>query len=185
MSGHTTQTLLVPTDFLDCSPELVRHAAGLARELSGHLVLLHVVELPSGISEETPIRPQPGGEEVTAGRFLEARALGTLGDYAEAVREDFGDVEVDVVVRHGPVVDQILAAADEVDAKMLVMGTHGRTGMLRMVLGSTAERVIRRSHRPVLILRTQHKPTCEARSCAWCKSQDSWLKTQLRVELDG
>jgi nucleotide-binding universal stress UspA family protein len=185
MSGQTTQTLLVPADFSDCSPELVRHAAGLARELSGRLVILHVVELPAGISEETVIRPQPGGEEVTAGRFLHDRAQGTLGDYAEAVRQDFRDLEVDLIVRTGPVVDQILAAADEVDAKMLVMATHGRSGMLRMVLGSVAERVIRRSQRPVLVLRTQHKPTCQARSCAWCKSQDSWIQSQVRAELDG
>lgn len=181
----STPALLVTADFSDCSPEVVRHAADLAETLGARLVMLHVVELPSGISADTRIRPNPNGPETTALTFLEQQARDTLGDYAQAVRAEFGDLAVDMRVAQGPVVDQILAAAEEVDARMIVMGTHGRHGLSRMMLGSVAERVIRSSERPVLTLRTEHKPTCDARSCAWCNTHVTWAQSRIRAELDG
>lgn len=60
---------------------------------------------------------------------------------------------VDAWVGHGPVVERILERADEVAADLIVMATHGRGGLTRAWLGSAADEILRRSHRPVLLVR--------------------------------
>jgi nucleotide-binding universal stress UspA family protein len=185
MTGSSDSVLLVPSDFSDCAPEVVRCAARLAQDLGGRLVLMHVVELPRGIEEDTPIRPRPGVREVDALAFLEEEARGTLSDYAAAVRSEFGGVPVATRVEHGPVVDKILLAAEDLHPRMIVMGTHGREGLSRLVLGSIAEQVVRAAEVPVLTLRTQHKPSCEARGCAWCSTHVSWAQSRVQTEIDG
>ena len=64
-----------------------------------------------------------------------------------------GELLVDLVVRDGPVVGEILAQADEMAADVLVIGTHGRGGFERLVLGSVAEKVVRLAECPVLTVR--------------------------------
>jgi nucleotide-binding universal stress UspA family protein len=56
------------------------------------------------------------------------------------------------VVEGWSIPEQILAAADRLEADLIVMGTHGRTGLRRALMGSVAEEVLRRSHRPVLVV---------------------------------
>ena len=65
------------------------------------------------------------------------------------------DIRVTHFLGHGDVVEAILTAAKEVDAGMIVMGTHGRKGLERIMLGSVAEQVIRRASRPVMVVRSQ------------------------------
>jgi nucleotide-binding universal stress UspA family protein len=110
-----------------------------------------VVERPPGLPSDVIVKPEPDAVPVSVHEWLDGQARRALPPlHADLV--EFG-VDARDLVRHGDVVDTILAVADEVDARMIVMGTEGRKGLQRLILGSVAERVVRRSSRPVMTVR--------------------------------
>jgi hypothetical protein len=90
-----------------------------------------------------------------------------------------------VDVADGPIAEAIVARAKHYQADVIVMGTHGRRGMPRVIGGSVAAQVIALAVCPVLTLRTSHKPTCQALSCDRCTTHLTTELTQLMVERDG
>ena len=118
-------------------------------------MILHVTELPPGLDTGTMIAPAPGGMPVTVVDFAREQAL----SWMEQDRASFVDKKIDVVIRIevGAAVDTVLEAADDVGADLIVVGTHGRTGFAHLVLGSVAERIVRRSTVPVLTVRRNPK----------------------------
>lgn len=157
--------ILVPVDFSDCSRGLVDRADELARRLGSSLRLLHVTQPPSGSVPDAQQR-------------LDTESDALLRDLARRTT-----VPTQVETRHGAPGPAILEAID--DAEMVVVGTHGRTGVRRLLLGSVSEHVIRRADVPVLTLRTQHRPECEASSCATCTTHVTPCEDRLRTESDG
>lgn len=141
-------TLLVPTDFSRCARVGMRLAAKVAPGLGADVVLLHVTQLPPGLVEGSEIRPTPDQEPVEIGAFVRSAALAELERYARELRD--AGLVVSTRVELGDPLKSILAVADSMDASMIVMGTHGRTGLAHLLLGSVAEKVIRESRRPVL-----------------------------------
>jgi nucleotide-binding universal stress UspA family protein len=137
-------TLLVAVDFEEASRRAIELAKELAAPLGAQVSLVHVYTLPvytyPGL--EPSILPGFHHEVTTAAR----RALDTLA-------EDVGIA--DAVLREGDPVTEILAAARERGATMIVMGTHGRRGFAHALLGSVAEKIIRQSEIPVLTVRAQ------------------------------
>jgi len=79
------RTILVPVDFSVCSMLVTRQAAGLAARLGARLVVLHVSDLPAGVSPETHVRPE--GVDRTASDYLVADGRERLAPFAEAARE--------------------------------------------------------------------------------------------------
>lgn len=140
--------LLVPTDFSSCARRAMRMAAQIAPSLDARLVLLHVTHLPAGLVEGSEIRPMPDREPVEIGTFVRDASRAELERYAKELR-DLG-ATVDLSVELGAPVRRILSVADELDCAMIVMGTHGRTGLAHLLIGSVAEKVMRQSRRPVL-----------------------------------
>ena len=145
--GH----LLVPVDLSEASPAVVRAAGQLARDLRAGVVFLHVVERPPGLPSDVIVKPEPDAVPVSVHEWLDGQARRALPPLHAALVE-YG-VDARDLVRHGDVVDTILSVADELDARMIVMGTEGRKGLQRLILGSVAERVVRRSTRPVMTVR--------------------------------
>lgn len=177
------QTILVPVDFSLCAASVVGHAADLARRLEADVVLLTVIEIPAGLPREVPVQLEEGGEYQPAVEALTERARDRLRPYGE-IAERSG-VEVQLLVREGPVAHRILEMVPEVGAGMVVMGTHGRHGFAKMMMGSVAQEVVRRSPVPVLTLRGKHHSACPAESCNWCDSGVMEVGAQLQAELDG
>jgi nucleotide-binding universal stress UspA family protein len=144
------KTILVPHDFSSCA----NHAAALARDIAqkhgAKLILLHVAQLPLGLDADTVVTPEGGGP-LPAGQFAMGGAREHLDDLAARLRKD--GVEVSQQVTLGDTVDEILRAAAREAADLIVMGTNGRTGIGRLVMGSVAERVVRQAPAPVLTLR--------------------------------
>ncbi|RME27476.1 MAG: universal stress protein [Deltaproteobacteria bacterium] len=173
--------ILVPVDFSDCSRMLVSQAALFARRLGADITLLHVVAPPDGLTPDTPFVPDGDDEATTVGQALVDAAWRRMPAY-EAIVEEVG-VPVEPVVDLGVVADRILEHQD--GHGMIIMGTHGRRGLARMLMGSVAEQVTRRASLPVMTVRTEHRPDCEARSCAWCASHLMPQDIQARHELDG
>jgi nucleotide-binding universal stress UspA family protein len=131
-------TILHPTDFSENSEFAFRLACALARDYKARLVLLHVIPPPVVIYAGGPVPAEtwPSVEEIK-------EKLHHLEEHAHRVR-------VESQVMEGDPVDTILRAAEETHSDVIVMGTHGRTALSRLLLGSVAESVLRKAPCPVL-----------------------------------
>ncbi|MFO0614149.1 MAG: universal stress protein [Polyangiaceae bacterium] len=142
--------ILVPTDFSTMSARALDYATGLAEPFQGEVVLLHVCEPRLAIQEQPPFSKPAESDEVVqeeAQRHLEQ----IIAPRAQTT------VHYHPVVRTGDVLLRIEEVAKEIGADLICMGTHGRTGLQRALLGSVAERVVRTSHFPVLTLGPEAK----------------------------
>jgi nucleotide-binding universal stress UspA family protein/quercetin dioxygenase-like cupin family protein len=138
------QTILHPSDFSDSSRYAFQMACLLAKENKARLILLHVIP-PSvdPLSTEPPPNPlQPAeSQESLKGRL----------DWPQPPDSD---VRVEHRVAEGDAPAEILRLAQALPCDLIVMGTHGRTGLSRLLAGSVAEEVLRNAVCPVLAVRT-------------------------------
>ena len=179
---HESKTILVPIDFSDCALSVVERATKVAGDQGAALLLLHVAQLPDGIDADTPLGPDDRDRR-SAGQVLREEAQGSFPVYVAAATE--GGVIAATRIEHGPPADTILRVARDLDVSTIVIGTHGRTGLSRLMLGSVSEQVVKQASCPVMTVRTQYKPKCQARSCAWCATHITDGQSALRAELDG
>jgi len=147
--------ILVPLDGSDTARFGLREAITLAREQKATLRLLHVIG-------EFPIMLEMAGVEdyEKLRRGLVQRADAML-DEAKALAASL-DVAAETRVRElkgGRVADAIVDEAKESGCDLIAIGTHGRRGMSRVLLGSDAERVLRQAGVPVLLVRERATPT--------------------------
>lgn len=146
--------ILVPHDF---SPS-ANQAAALARDEAiahgGEIMLLHAIELPAAYGSETLV--VSSGGELPVGMADYAVRAATEHLRSLAARLEAEQVAVSTFVRLGRAVEEILRFAGEHEADVIVMGTHGRTGLQHLISGSVAERVVRASPVPVLTIRARH-----------------------------
>ena len=138
------QRILATTDFSDESLGGVRYAMALGETLKTTVALLHVIELPSRLSGVEAVVLAREDSEVT--KLASAR----LAELAK--REGKGDVAVTFSVRTGKPFHEITTAAREDAPDLIIIATHGYTGAKRVLLGSTAERVVRHAPCPVLTI---------------------------------
>lgn len=145
--------LLVATDFSAPSRQAVQRAARLAHETGAPLHLLHV--LPGDAVDQLR---QWLGLGSAPEQAMQAQAEQQLGEMARALA-DSHRVAVQTHCASGPVLDEILRQAQTLDAPLLVLGARGAGFMRRLLLGTTAERLMRRSARPLLVVRQKaHEP---------------------------
>jgi universal stress protein A len=146
------KTILVPHDFSASA----NHASALARDVAkvhgARLVLLHVVELPYQVTPDTVIMPDANGAPVNIRDYAVTTAEQHLTDLVARLGKD--GVAASSVVRVGNAVDEILRYANDDQMDLVVMGTHGRTGLAHVIVGSVAERVVRGARMPVLTVRS-------------------------------
>jgi universal stress protein A len=139
--------ILVPIDFSECSHKALRYAIPLAKEHAAAITLLYVVPK----QYETYDYGGPNMPSLEAQMFVdgEKRLRGMIEDEVK------DEVPAEQIVRTGAAVDEILAAARDLPANLIVISTHGHTGLRHMLLGSVAEQVVRRAPCPVLVVREQ------------------------------
>jgi nucleotide-binding universal stress UspA family protein len=133
--------ILCPIDFGSHSLAALEMALNLARQNGATLYLLSVVPMipDNGLMTPVPVEPAPGLEQISRAH-LDKLARATIGAI----------VPYETLVVVGDPGIRVLEAAKSSGADLIVMGTHGRTGVKRLVLGSVAERVVRESSVPVL-----------------------------------
>jgi nucleotide-binding universal stress UspA family protein len=145
------KTILVPHDFSASA----NHATAIARDEAklhgGTVLLLHVVDLPYQMSPDAVIVPEATGAPISVKEYAMQSAETHLQDIADRLAKDGVTATGSVVV--GNPVDEINRAADHHHVDLVVMGTHGRTGIRHLMAGSVAERVVRSSKVPVLTIR--------------------------------
>ena len=133
--------ILFPTDFSLASDAALQHAEALAKQSNARLLIVHVEEPPLAYAagELYYGMPEPSSE----------RILKML----EEVRPADPAIAFTHRLTMGDPAGEIVRIATEEGAEMIVLGTHGRTGMSRMLMGSVAEAVVRRAPCPVLVYR--------------------------------
>jgi nucleotide-binding universal stress UspA family protein len=135
--------ILVPTDFGAPSEAAIDHALDYARVLGAEVVLMHAYEIP--------IMGFPDGALVAtaelSARIMEGAQAGL--DRQLAARRAAG-VTLRGILKQGDPWHMVNETAAEIGAGLIIMGTHGRTGIARALIGSTAEKVVRTATVPVL-----------------------------------
>lgn len=142
--------IVAPIDLMGSSGDALDYAASLSRELGAPLKLLYALSLPPYVSPEMVV---PSGD-MPMQNLVEFARLRADREMAELVTE-LGKQEGLAVEGHvvtGPPADVILEFIETHQPDLTVMGTHGRTGLSHLLLGSVAEKVVRRSSRPVLVV---------------------------------
>ena len=145
------KTILVPHDFSACANHATAIARDEARLHGGVIVLLHVVDLPYQLGPDAVIVPQDTGAPISLKQYAVESAGSHLQDIADRLAKD--GATASGVVAVGIPVDEINRAIDDHRVDLVVMGTHGRTGLRHLVAGSVTERVVRSSRVPVLTIR--------------------------------
>ncbi len=147
MANAEWKRICCPIDFSDASRAAMEVAADLARRTSADLVLLHAYPIPGYTF--------PDGSVVASPRMMQE-----LADQAQRHLEEWratadkivgGRVTIEKAI--GEPAAEIVAFAKDRGVDLLVLGTHGRTGLEHALMGSIAERVVRRAHCPVLTVR--------------------------------
>jgi len=138
--------ILVPIDFTDLSAAALDWAIELAASVGASVTVMHSYAIPMVGFPDGALIPS-----ATAATGLGEAAQKALEEVV-AKRRRPGGVPLESLLREGDAWEEIQHVADEMNADLIVIGTHGRHGLARALLGSVAERVIRTAHRPVLTL---------------------------------
>ncbi len=153
------KTVLYATDLSDNAAHAFRHAIGIARTFNARIHILHVLpEVDAAVmnyvstvmgkdklADFEVVHKEEIKDEIR--QRLHQFAKDELADHPEDVDRISG-----VEVHHGSPIVEILAAADRINADMIVMGTHSKGALKYAFLGSVAEKVLRKSHRPTLVI---------------------------------
>jgi len=139
------RNILVPIDFSDTAEHALDYAVVLANKLDARVHLLNVIGVPAlGVPELGVALTASVIDSVVRSNQEALDKLANARRHAVQIGE--------VMLRTGDARDVILKTADEVGADMIVMGTHGRRGVRRALLGSVAESVVRTASCPVLTI---------------------------------
>jgi nucleotide-binding universal stress UspA family protein len=142
------KTILFATDFSECSDYAFDYALSMARQCDARLLIVHV------ISEPVDLRgfyvPHISFDKLE--EEIESGARKMMDKFCGSHLNEFTNYEA--IITPGIPYDEIIKKASEKGADLIVLGTHGRTGLDHVLFGSTAEKVVRKSPLPVLTVRT-------------------------------
>lgn len=135
------KTIVFPTDFSTASDAALHHAELLAKASGARLLIVHVEEPPLayGGGELYYGLPEPDSERIRS--------------MLEGVRPSDPAVSFEHRLTMGDPASEVVRIAGEEGAELIVLGTHGRTGLTRLLMGSVAEVIVRRASCPVLVYR--------------------------------
>lgn len=143
--------ILVPTDFSDASKLALNATSVLAKQIGAKVTVVHVHD-PEALRPPATLGWSPAQQHEVEHEVEEAVAKSL-----EAIREDelrgIDDLDT-VVLRDSSPAHAIVKYAEKIGADLVVIATHGRTGLKHLLIGSVAERVVRHAAMPVLTLRT-------------------------------
>jgi len=148
MTAELFRRVVVPTDFSDCAEAAWALAQRVASAVRSEVVLVHVFVEPH-LYGETPFSADQTKRTIEEGRkWVE----GELERWAAAARDK--GLAVRTLILDGVAYQRVVELASEERADLVIMGTHGRGGVSRALVGSVADRVIRSAPCPVLTVRT-------------------------------
>jgi nucleotide-binding universal stress UspA family protein len=143
------RSILLPTDFSECASYALSYAVSFARQYHASIICVHVIEpvVPTvgytGMAESLPM--------ADISDQLEDSAERELPKIAEC--DECAGLNVEEVIVHGDAASEIVRVAGERGVDLIVIASHGRTGLGRILFGSTAESVVRHAPCPVLVVK--------------------------------
>jgi universal stress protein A len=143
------KTIVVPIDFSAESNNALRYASKLAAQFGSTLQLVHVVEPASFVNDLPNVVIMRSDQEIAKEAGIRLQSI--VKDEIER------QISVRSEVRIGKPYQEIVSAAKVLDADLIVISTHGHTGLKHALLGSTAERVVRHAECPVLVVRKRER----------------------------
>ena len=149
----SVERILVPVDFSDCSVAALRYALYLASKLEASVDVLNVWEPPKGVLRDVDVTT-PDGSPLSLRDCVENQAEEELAEFIRQF-EEREQITLKALLRCGNATDEIVHAAEEGKYDLIVLGTHGRTGLSHFFLGSIAVKVVRQAPCPVLTIRLQ------------------------------
>lgn len=139
--------ILVPIDFSECSRKALDYALGFARQFQAELFLLHVVTPPFAYGEYGVV------DLASVESEMHEAAIGQLNQLS---RDQVGETtRCTNRIASGQIMTEIVGLAREENIDLLILSTHGRTGLRHVLLGSVTEQVVRHAPCPVLVVREQ------------------------------
>ena len=137
------KTILHPTDFSERSDLAFRLACWMARDYGARVIVLHVAEPLPTVSDVGMLIPPPPVD------------LLSLREKLDHLKARGGKAQVETLLLQGTPADEILKVAENNKCDLILMGTHGRTGIGRLLMGSVAEQIVRKATCPVLTVKTR------------------------------
>ncbi len=140
--------ILVPVDFSDCSNKALQYAIPFAKQFNAKLILLYVVQPYLPVPEFPMVDVEPVLRQIreTGKKELE-KLQRTVGN----------KIPLEIALREGTPYLEIINAVKELGIDLIILSTHGRTGLAHIFIGSTAERVVRHAGCPVLVVRERER----------------------------
>ena len=139
--------ILVPVDFSEGSLGLVEYALQLARPFNAEIELIHVWQPPQYVAPDLLVAA-PGWSSQSLEQVAVEAASKELSNLVAKVKDPARPLKHRVVV--GEAASTVLSVAEEGKHDLIIMGTHGRRGLPRLLLGSVAQKIVARAHCPVL-----------------------------------
>ena len=162
--------ILVPVDFTECTEKALFYAIPFARQFGATVTLLHVLEQA----------------------FVPATEFGMVVDVdvsKDAIRElekirdrVAKQVKCRLMMRQGGAEYEIINAAKELDCDLIILGTHGRTGVDRLLMGSTAEKVVRKAGCPIFVVRPHERDFVTGEPAEW-QGDSGYLESEIEAEM--
>lgn len=141
-----TRQILCPTDFSETASHALRYAIEMANFYKVGFRLLHVIEQPYG-DENFQILA------ITPQELAESMETSAAERMHEILSELHSDLKIETVLRHGTAAKEILAEAKDADVGMIVLASHGRTGLSHFLHANVAEEVATKAECPVLVVK--------------------------------
>lgn len=153
MIHFNSSKILIPVDFSETSSLAIKHGAFIAQYTKADLYLLHVINAP--FISQNMFLPLVNLEDNSG---VEKKAMVKLAELAQDLQKEYG-ISAESIIKVGSPAKEVSKVAQEIDASLIVMGTHGYSPLEEIVIGSTALKVITKSHCPTMAMNSeaQHK----------------------------
>jgi nucleotide-binding universal stress UspA family protein len=146
----TISKILTPVDYSPCSRAALDHALFFAARFSAKIDVMHVWDVPPSVSADMMVESEDGPQSMQ--NVLLHGATKEMTQFLSKLTAE-QRARVAIRVEHGDPVPTILEVAQRDRYDLVVMGTHGRTGLSHLLMGSVAEKVVRQASCPVLTVR--------------------------------
>lgn len=140
--------ILVPTDFSEHAENALKAAAQIAKKNSAEIIILHMLELPSQMNDAVL-----GGASIPETMLFIKKANETLDEIAAKPYLD--GISITEIVKMDKPIQGITQVSKEYDVDLIVMGSHGSSGIDELLIGSNTEKVVRNSETPVLVIKKE------------------------------
>lgn len=151
--GIILEKILVPVDFSECSKEGAQYASAFATKVGANLLLMNVTHPPDHTAADPTIVPPDWPQLVETARLLAADKLEEVANFLPLV-----GISADTEVAVGTPIEKLVEATGRSDVDMVITSTHGYSGLRHVLLGSTAEQLVRLARCPVLVVPSHPRP---------------------------